>query len=142
MCGRDCLSESWRELRRNSPGKTHGHRALASAVCARRYPGQPVPGDTACMLEGREQMAPGMSASAGPGEASLRAVPHGPALSLPSWLMGRAGGLGEEGGIAGPGVPAGARCLAWAPLAEERRGPAPGRLGSSCLPLPPLSAPR
>ena len=54
--------------------------------------------------------------------------------------MGRAGGLAEGGGIAGTGVPGGAHCRAWAPLAEERRGPAPGRSGSSCLPLPPLSA--
>ena len=69
-------------------------------------------------------------------------LPPRAALSLPSWLMGRAGGLGEEGGMAGTGVPAGAQCPAWAPRAEERRGPAPGLLGSSCLPLPPLSAPR
>lgn len=94
------------------------------------------------MLEGREQTPLGMSTSAGPGEASLRDCPRGPALPLPSWLLGRAGGLGEEGGIAGTGVPAGAHCPAWAPLAEGRRGPAPGWSGSSCLPLPPLSAPR
>ena len=105
MAGTACWKAGAPEPRRNSPGKTHGHGALASPVSPHRCPGQPLPGDTACMLEGREQMPAGMSTSAGPGDASPRDGPRGPALSLPSWLMGRAGGLGEEGGTAGTGVP-------------------------------------
>ena len=66
---------------------------------------------------------------------------QGPAPSLPSWLMGRAGGLGEEGAVAGVGLSAGAQCPAWSLLAEERRGLFLGQMGSSCLPLPPLLAP-
>lgn len=85
---------------------------------------------------GERTNAAGSGHLCGAGEASLRDCPHGPALSLPSWLKGRAGASGEEGGMAGTGAPAGAHSPAWAPLAQERRrDPAPGRLGSSCLPL-------
>ena len=62
---------------RNSPGKTHGHRAPASTVCAHRCLGQPLPGCTACMLEGREQTPAGMNSSGGPGATSLRDCPQG-----------------------------------------------------------------
>ena len=78
----------------------------------------------------------------GAGEVFLRDRPQGPALSLPSWLKDRAGAFAEEGSMAGTGAPAGAHSPAWAPLAEERRDPAPRRLGSSCLPLPPVLAAR
>lgn len=39
-------------------------------------------------------------------EASLRGYPQGPALSARGWLVGRAGGHGDEAVIAGTGVPA------------------------------------
>lgn len=126
---------SWREPQENSPGNMCGHRALFSLFCAHSSLGPPLPGHTACMLEGKEQMLLEMSTSAGLGEVSLQHQPQD-LLSLPCWLKGRAGAFGEERGTADTGVPAGARSPAWAPRAEERRGSAPERVGSSCLPLP------
>ena len=61
------LAESWREPQENSPGNTCGHRALSLLFCTHRWPGQPLPGDTACTLRRREQMPLGMSTSAGLG---------------------------------------------------------------------------
>ena len=84
---------------------------------------------------GERANAAGSGHLCGAAEVSLWDCPQGPALSLPSWLKGRAGAFGEEGGMAGTGAPAGAHSPAWAPLAERRRDPAPGRLGGSCLPL-------
>lgn len=75
------LAESRTEPQDNSPGNRCGHRAPSLRFCTHRYPGQPLPGDTACMLEGREQMPLGMSTSAGLREASPKAL----ALSTPSW---------------------------------------------------------
>jgi len=125
---------------RNSPGKTHGHRAPASAVCARRYLGQPPDGGTVCMLEGREQTPAGMSSSAGPGAASLRDCPQGLLCGCPVGRWAGLEALQREGALQ-------ARASREVPSAQPgpcllRRGgaPAPGRSGSSCLPLPPLSA--
>jgi len=86
---------------------------------------------------GERANASGNEQLCGAGGRVPEGLPLRAALWLPSRLLGRAGGLAEGVGVAGTGVPGGAHCPAWAPLAEERRGPAPGR---SCLPLPPLSA--
>lgn len=56
----------------------------------------------------------------GLGQESLRDGPQELAPSLPTWLLGRAGGPAEDGGTAGTCVPTGAHGPAWVLLAERR----------------------